>query len=368
MAVEFRCDHCGKLNRRDSAAGGDAVCEHCGRTARVPEALASLPTPQIPANESEDHLPGGDPLLSGKMAVVMPLLISVLFHMGLFLVMLFVVMFAYETRIPEDVVAPYTTLSDRPSRMSESTNRPVQRSDSRAPDDTRSRRQSPEVSGTSQGEREEQVIGLGEGADAAGTLEGLEAVSDSAPAGETEFFGTEAMAYHIIYLIDRSGSMGMLDKFESVSREIVGSLSELQPAQSFHIVLFSAGQPLEVPHDQLVPARMDNKRRAAEALQEVVPETTRGQLTDPRQALERAFDVLEATGSDKPKLIMFLTDGVFQGTTNEAVIETIDRLNPDRRIRINTFLYGSEDNQAASVMKRIADDNNGKYKYVSLDE
>ncbi|MGC9455074.1 MAG: vWA domain-containing protein [Phycisphaerae bacterium] len=366
MAVEFRCDHCGKLNRLEASAGQEAVCVHCGQTTQVPEALASLPTPQVPDQEQSLEEPVGETLLSGPMGRAMPFVISVLFHMGLFLVMLFVVMFAYETRIPEDVVVPYTTLSESPSRMSENTERPVERSEVRRPAVRRSESETPIVTGTSRGDREEQVIGLGEGADAAGSMEGLDAVTGGGSIGETEFFGTGAMAYHIVYLIDRSGSMGVLYKFDSVRREMVRSLSKLRPAQDFHIVLFSHGDPVEVPEERLASATMDNKRRAAEALIQVVPETTGGQLTDPRRGLDRAFSVLRAAGDDRSKLIMFLTDGVFEGTTNEAVIEAINELNHDGVIRINTFLYGSEDSEAVRVMQQIAEENNGKYQYVPL--
>lgn len=369
MAVEFRCDHCGKLNRQEVSTGADVVCEHCGQSTNVPEALASLPTPKVPPEQPETETEDAqETVLSGPMGAAMPLLISVLFHVGLFVVMLFVVMFAYETRIPEDVVVPYTTLSDTPSRMSDRTDKPVERSEARQPDQRRSERETPIVTGTSRGEREEQVIGIGEGADAAGAMEGLEAVAAGGGIGETEFFGTEAMAYHIVYLIDRSGSMGVLYKFESVSLEMGRSLSKLQPVQDFHIVLFSNGDPLEIPGDRLVSGTMENKRRTAVVLKDVVPETTGGQSTDPRRALERAFEVLNAAGDNRSKLIMFLTDGVFEGTTNEAVLRTIRSRNEDGRVRVNTFLYGSDDPQAVSVMRQIADENNGKYQYVPIDD
>jgi hypothetical protein len=369
MAVEFRCEHCGKLLQLEQAPGTDATCPHCGQATTVPEGLASLPTPHVPAEEpTEDRFARDEPVLSGALTIIMPLVISVLFHLGLFLVMLFVVMFAYETRIPEDVTVPNATLTDTPSRMAERRDQPVERSRVQRPGERRSERESRLVTGSGRGEEEAQVIGLGAGSDASAGLHDLDTVAaGGGPVGETEFFGLGAMAYHIVYLIDRSGSMGMLYKFRSVSEEMVRSLSQLKPAQDFHVVLFHSGEPLQLPSTHLVTATMENKRRAAEKLQEVVPESTGRHLTDPREALEQAFDVLEAAGDARGKLIMFLTDGVFDGTTNEAVLEMIRARNVEGQVHINTFLYAEgRDPVAVEVMRQIAEENGGTFQYVPV--
>ena len=52
MAVEFRCENCGKMLSVDAAPGSPVKCPHCRKKVTVPEALASLPRPHVPPTAS----------------------------------------------------------------------------------------------------------------------------------------------------------------------------------------------------------------------------------------------------------------------------------------------------------------------------
>jgi uncharacterized protein with von Willebrand factor type A (vWA) domain len=89
--------------------------------------------------------------------------------------------------------------------------------------------------------------------------------------------------------------------------------------------------------------------------------------TDPIPALQRAFAVLKMADRKRPgKLIYLLTDGVFPD--NKAVLQEIRNLNRQKEVHVNTFLYGNRPPVAAKVMRMIAKENGGQYKYVSGDE
>jgi uncharacterized protein with von Willebrand factor type A (vWA) domain len=128
------------------------------------------------------------------------------------------------------------------------------------------------------------------------------------------------------------------------------------------VIFFASGSPLENPPRKLVPAIKDNKRQAAEFLEEVLAS---GQ-TDPVPAMKRAFEVLR--DSDRPgvKMIYFLTDGVFPD--NDAVLKVIKDMNAKKGVYVYTFLYGHRPEGGAQVMNRIASENGGRYKYVNPDE
>ncbi|HOF18033.1 MAG TPA: hypothetical protein PK082_03925, partial [Phycisphaerae bacterium] len=115
MAVEFRCEKCGKILNVNAEPGSATRCPHCGRKVVTPAGLASLPRPQVPP-ERRIASPAAAPAprecyeeesaVLGAMAGVMPWVISLFFHVGLGLIMAFVTLFVVESRNPENVVIP----------------------------------------------------------------------------------------------------------------------------------------------------------------------------------------------------------------------------------------------------------------------
>ena len=167
--------------------------------------------------------------------------------------------------------------------------------------------------------------------------------------------------YHIVYVIDRSGSM--VEAFDRVRDEMLRSISRLDPQQDFHVILFAKGTPKEMPSRRLVLAVPRHKIAAAVFLDDCGV----GNETDPIPALRRAFAVLSRADPRRPgKLVHFLSDGNF--TDNQAVLAAVRTLNKDKTVHINTFLYGERPPEAERVMKKIAAENRGFYKFVSADE
>jgi hypothetical protein len=79
--------------------------------------------------------------------------------------------------------------------------------------------------------------------------------------------------------------------------------------------------------------------------------------TDPSKALERAF----ACG---PELVYFLTDGEF----DKAVVGLVKRLNARGEAAVSTILFVYRPPEAERMLKQIAEENRGEYKFVSPED
>ena len=213
-----------------------------------------------------------------------------------------------------------------------------------------------------------------------GKLDLGEEDSNSAP--PSKFFDSAANAHHIVYVVDRSGSMA--PTFEHVRLEILKSISRLQPEHDFTIILFADNQFIEGPQKRLVSANPENKRAADNFLKDI----TASGSTTVLPALKRAFEVLKyADASKAGRVIYLLSDGDFAGISsgsqytaadgrvlngNEAVIQWLWDNNPKEgktgRVHVSTLLYLSRDEEAIKVMETISKDSGGRFKSIIPDE
>ncbi len=383
MAVDFRCEHCGKLLSIDAAPGSEANCPHCSKQVTVPEGLANLPKPQVPGSqpppvpaqpqgqldEEEFDEEDEDSQVMTTMAALMPWVLSVFFHAGLFLMMALLVLVigaANEKKVGEDVFVNSEVYSDDPGgQINPGDSNPEKESAQEMETTSKqwARSESQVVSNADSTDTELTMIGLAGGGAAGGMLAKQGLGSGGSGAGpKGKFFGHGGNAHHIVYLIDRSGSMAMGGTFDTVCREMVKSISELNPVQSFHIVLFGDGTTIENPPKSLVDATDDQKEAAAKFLEK---QRASGP-TDPIPAMNRAFDVLaKADRQKRGKIIFLLTDGVFTAD-NDVVLRTIKGRNRGQQVHINTYLYGGQqEKEAVDVMQKIAKENGGKFKIIN---
>ena len=187
------------------------------------------------------------------------------------------------------------------------------------------------------------------------------------PAPQVKFSGAEGTAWHVVYLIDRSGSMATT--FDQVREALIKSISSLKGQQEFHIVFFGGRLPIENPPRQLIPASPVNKLQAIEFLKNAASSG----ITQPVPAIHRAFQVLGKADKARPgKLIYMLTDGDFSGemnqTDNEGVLKALRERNPNKEVKIVTLLFGQRTPEGEKVLKTIAADSGGTYQYVQPEE
>ncbi len=365
MAIDFRCEKCGKLLSVEAEPGSVIKCSECGKKVTVPAGLASLPRPNVPPNaptgpqgegEGEEMLEEEAPAVLGVMAHIMPWVISAFFHLGLFVIMLFIVMVSGADKIDkEEKTIPDVVDIKTPMAKLDAHENPAE-----TPSDTpkRAREYSKHQSKSpSKTKRQAEVIGIaGDSGGAAGAFDRSEGGGGSM----SNFMGTKGQADHIVFVIDRSGSM--VDSFDRLRQEMRKSIAMLSDKQDFHVIMFAEGEPKESTSKRLVPANEDNKLRVGPWLDEIRPE---GQ-TDPIPALRRAFEVLSLAKTNKGKLIYLLTDGVFPD--NDKVIEFIRARNKGAEVQINTFLYGGYEEEAVRVLDLIAKENRGEFRRVDLKE
>jgi hypothetical protein len=168
-------------------------------------------------------------------------------------------------------------------------------------------------------------------------------------------FGNGGNALTIAFVCDASGSM--MEKMEALKRELSKAVEGLHPFQKFSITFFQNEKPTFV-NEQLLLATPENKRKAEAFLADV---STNGS-TDPIPGLEIAFH-------QHPQLVYLLTDGDFPN--NDAVKAEIQKLNPDGKIKINTIAFtdsGDHDTDFKKLLGDIAKASGGTFKAVNEED
>ena len=192
---------------------------------------------------------------------------------------------------------------------------------------------------------------------------GAQAGAGQGKALRADFIGLGGVCGHIVLVIDRSGSM--LDSFDVVRGEMVKTIKVLWAEQTFHVIFFSSGEADENPPRSLVYASPANKAQAYKYLKTI--RAGGGSPTNPLRALKRAFDVLAHAPNENPGKFMFLlTDGEFHD--NQEVRKKILAWNKDKDVIINTILYGSRGENIQITLRQIAEENGGRFKFISYDE
>ncbi len=400
MAVDFRCEKCGKLLSLDAQPGQEVKCPHCQKRITVPQALASLPRPQVPpgagaapAGEGEQqqvHGGQGDAVMN-VMAQVMPWVISVFFHLGLALIMMFFAIIVQEgedqrIKPPESAAAPRRSkvTKRRHERPSENPLRQKARQPLPTLDKATAQKQDKSLTGSGLRQKMAPVIGASGSAGPGGRLAET-GLPQPGGGGGVRFMDRDTVrAEDVVYLIDKSGSMTLGGAFETLQVELSRSIGGLDENQKYHLIFFGKEEPLEAPPRNLVFATPENKMETGEFIKSAIPEGS----TILIPSLKRAFEVLLHAPDDAEKLICLLSDGDFEGvggatnvygqyTGNEAVVQWLNDHNPKiqvrdesgnlvtrRKVRIFTFLYRGDEQSAIDVMKKIAAEHNGEFYHI----
>ncbi|MGB2755199.1 MAG: VWA domain-containing protein [Phycisphaerae bacterium] len=369
MALRFRCSKCGKRLTVNESAGTEVVCPYCNQGTAVPadaemiggpaaalSAPAAQPAPEQKAEkgkegeEEEAEEQTSMDTVMDWLALYLPSWgTSVVLHAAVLILAAFFAWQSYAVQPPFEyksaVVAqsqkktvkrqrPQTKMQDDEASRGKMVPRPsslVRHMENPFPDVASNKMEVLEV------------IGVGGGGKEFGGFEGLGTGSGRG----SGFFGAGGdEARKIVYVVDRSGSM--TDSIDYVKFELKRSIGELGEEKEFHVVFYSSGPPVEMPTRRLVNATDRNKQLAFEFIDGIIPQGE----TDPSKALERAFEV-------KPELIYLLTDGEF----DKAIVGLVKKQNAGGQVTVHTigFLY----RMGEQVLKQIAEENGGNYKFVS---
>lgn len=161
-------------------------------------------------------------------------------------------------------------------------------------------------------------------------------------------YGLEATGSRFAFVVDRSSSMGGAP-LERLKQELRYAIANLPREAEFLIVYFST-DALPMPTRAPVPATAVHKEKFLTWSEGITADGG----TDPSQAMREAL-------SHHPSTVFLITDGQFDpGPTLAGIAE----LNAARRAQIHTVAIGVGAVGAEPVLRRIAAENGGEYRFV----
>lgn len=162
----------------------------------------------------------------------------------------------------------------------------------------------------------------------------------------------EKNSKRVAYVCDASKSMK--DKLAVFRPELIKAIESLKPEQSFTIIFQVDGKAVALGKD-LLPASAENKAKAVEFVKKVVP-----------AGASASVPGLRAAFACKPDVIYFTTDGDF--ADRDRAIAEARALNKDKHVRINTIAVFDREEAYMKVLKQLADENGGLFKFVSKED
>jgi len=187
-----------------------------------------------------------------------------------------------------------------------------------------------------------------------GTGLGKTGIGNGAGGTTTSFFGIATEGRKIVYVIDRSASMGLNGSFEAAKRELLRSLASLPVSARFQIIAYNRdAEPLLIGGKaELVEATPENKASAADRLNECYAEGG----TDHMRALKRALQLL-------PDTIFLLTDA---DDLRADQVRDLTVRNHDQSAVHAIELSNGRARRGDQALHALAEQNRGIYRRVSV--
>jgi hypothetical protein len=169
----------------------------------------------------------------------------------------------------------------------------------------------------------------------------------------TSFFQIPATGRSVVYVIDRSASMGLNGAWAAARRELQASLDRLGSEVCFQIIAYNRGaEPLRIGgHTDLVPATSDHKRQAMLLVEFLRAEGG----TDHLAALKRALLL-------QPDVIFFLTDA---DDLTPILVQSVTQFNHGRTVIHAVELSPSHHSSGTPPLQDLARGNRGMYQRVN---
>ena len=171
----------------------------------------------------------------------------------------------------------------------------------------------------------------------------------------TTVFGIEGEGYKIVYVFDRSVSMGWRNALAAAKAQLLASLESLEKTHQFQIIFYNE-EPKPAPIGQpgkLVFATEQNKAMARKFVGSIIASGG----TDHERPLVLAVKL-------QPDVIFFLTDAD-DPRLSAGQLEKIRRMAAGITIHAIEFGSGPQP-RSDSFLARLARDNAGKHAYVDI--
>jgi hypothetical protein len=175
-----------------------------------------------------------------------------------------------------------------------------------------------------------------------------------------EFFGVRAKGTRFVFIVDASLSMQDGNRWYEANRELLAALDRLEAHHQFYVMFFNKDChrmfDANNPEPAMLPATVENRERFRQWLATV----KLGYFTEPCKSVQFALSL-------EPDAIYLLSDGDFEDQTAAMLRRTnLERVRGQRkgtpRAIVHTIGFHSHDGQ--QVLKRIAQENGGRYLFV----
>jgi hypothetical protein len=169
-------------------------------------------------------------------------------------------------------------------------------------------------------------------------------------------FAEAPTAKSIVYVVDRSGSMGQQGAYRVACAEVVANLSRCTPTTQFQVVPYNShAEPLCINGSLgLLPVSADTVQKAAVLLAALPPTGWTDHLSGLRRGLSLAPDVL-----------FFVTDA---DDLNPQDVRTITNQNHGRTVIHTIEMYSRYSTKPTGALAQLAANNRGTHRRVLLDD
>ena len=298
------------------------------------------------------------------LLALMPWVISLLLHIAIVLLAIFVVWSVRFEADPEEFIVPDARLSQTPRAPLQMRQNKKMKKPATSQRSVRSVRNQAATSTEAPVESRTKVIGA---VGAAGGRVSPFGTAVRAESGfQVSFYGTGGNAKKIVYVIDASGSL--IDSLDFVINELKRSINQLTEQQHFAVFFFQGDRVIEVPSRGMKVAKADNKEKVIRWIDPSAGNIIAGGKTEPLKAIERALKY-------RPHLLFLLSDnitgtGIYQ-IDQRQLLQAIQRSNR-HGTKINTFQFLYPDplvrHGFRSTMEMIAETTGGRYKFIDARE
>ncbi len=179
---------------------------------------------------------------------------------------------------------------------------------------------------------------------------------------QSSFFGTSGEGERICYLVDISGSMVMA--IEYIKKELINSISRLEPDQYFQIVFFAGEQPIVFSRSKLTRASYFDRQEAIDFIKKIDIQSVPPGIESWRPVAAALRSGFESQSKDfqYANLFYLFTDGDFDINITKSILDNLQQRKSTPAV-INILQCGSHKNDL--FLKNLSNKYKGQYNYLT---
>lgn len=171
----------------------------------------------------------------------------------------------------------------------------------------------------------------------------------------------EYSAKDVVFVVDTSGSMAAEGKMEKARSALLYGVSILRPQDRFNVISFAGEERLM--EAGLIPADERGRQRGAAFVKSLKPVGG----TNINQSLLASLRQFTETDRDRPKILVFMTDGL--PTVDETnVTKIVNNVRAATRPGVRLFTFGVGYDVNTTLLDKLAAENGGTADYVEPKE